>query len=103
MNAIDINLTLPHFVCLGSAEFMFNDAEEFDHFMTTVFAYATERKLLYAELVLSLVRRHDLDFDSDDDQELAIMRSIIRLHSSYGRIYDPDNEYMTITCQGAST
>ena len=89
-----------HVIYLGDVEFRADNSTEFDELLESLFAFACDRVAVYAALMLATAGVYE-ELTATCDEESCVASSylaagVIRLHTKYGGIYDPENRYMKI-------
>ena len=90
----------PHVLCFGQQQFTADNAKEFDLLLHALFAFAADRRALYAELMLTTSSTCE-EMTAYCSEEMTVEGSYLiaalsRIQELYGAIYDPDNEFMKI-------
>lgn len=100
MTASELLASSPHLVYFGHSEFRAENGNELDQFIATLFAFASDRRCLYAELILTMSSTYE-EVSATCDETTQVLSSYIlaaltRIHEKYGPIYDPENNFMKI-------
>jgi hypothetical protein len=88
-----------YIIMMDGMAFQFDSTDEYSQFLKMLFRYASDRRLLYICLIDSVqhLMGSIIGSDEPDINIASIERALSVLYNDYGKIYDPDGEYMSIS------